>query len=66
MSFIKRFASTAKNISVPIWIAGLIIPFGFTAISLFAAYKAARKEKPEQTLGEFVKQIMKEENNDKS
>ena len=66
MSYFSNLQKTAKNLPIAIWIAGLIIPGGFAAIAVYTAYKAGKKDIKEQTLNEFMDQVLKEEKDDRS
>jgi hypothetical protein len=68
MGFVRRFTDNAKKVPLTVWFAGVLIPGGLTAISLYTAYKATKIEEIEQPLDEFVREYLKKEsetNNDK-
>lgn len=64
MGRINKLKDTMKEVPFYIWIAGLIVPGGMIAIGLYTAYKASRKRKKEQTLNEFMDQVLKEGKDD--
>lgn len=69
MKYLQKLKASAKQVPVPVWIAGLIIPGGMVAISLYTLWKASRKDKPKRTFREFIDSMIKEakeEENDRS
>lgn len=66
MGYLKKFKESAKQVPMPVWVAGVLLPGGLMAISVYLAWKASRKDKPQQSWKEFVADMIKESENENS
>ena len=64
MTFYKKLRDSVKDVSLPVWIAGVCIPGGLTLIALYLAYKTSKKKNTEETIQDFVDSIKKENDNE--
>lgn len=58
MAFFSKFKKTAKEMPLPMWLVALLVPGGMTAIIAYMAWKASKKDKPKQTMNEFIKDMI--------